>query len=105
DPAIYYQAGLLFSRKGDHTAAADQLVQSLRLDSRNAEAQRALARELQTLGFSRRARGHMADFYELRGQPDRMIAALTANDASPAPDVATALRVVQGYTRLQQPKR
>jgi predicted Zn-dependent protease len=80
-------------------------VQALRLDPRNAEAHRELAKELRTIGFSRRAWGHMADYYELRGQPDQVIAALTASNASPTADVATTLRLVQSYTRLQQPRR
>lgn len=103
--AVYYQAGLLFSRKGDHMAAANQFAQALRLDPRHAEAYRELAKELRTLGLSRPARGRLADYYELRGQPDRVVEALTADNASPTPDVATTLRVVQSYTRLQQPKR
>jgi tetratricopeptide (TPR) repeat protein len=103
--AVYYQAGLLFSRKGDHMAAANQFAQALRLDPRHAESLRDLASELRALGLSRLARGRMADFYELRGQPDRVIAALTADHASPTPDVATTLRVVRSYTQLQQPKQ
>lgn len=101
----YYEAGRLFTRRGDPTAAADQFTQATRLDPRHAEARRALADALRALGLTKRAREQMATYYELRGQPDRVIATLTADGASPVADVQTAVRTVYAWTQLQEPQR
>jgi tetratricopeptide (TPR) repeat protein len=99
---IYYQAGLLSQRKGDHVAAAEHFQQAFRLDPRHADAHRALAHTLCALGQARRSWQEMAEYYALRDQPDRVLAALTAGNASLASDTQTASRMIAAYMQLGQ---
>lgn len=102
---LYYEAGLLFARKGEKTAAADQLAQAVRLDPNHLDARRALAETLDGLGLSGRAREHWVLYYERTNQPDRLIAALTGGDGSATENAETAYRVVYAWSQLQDARR
>jgi tetratricopeptide (TPR) repeat protein len=105
EAAAYYDAGLLLERKGDLVAAVDRFTQAVRLDRRYAEAHLALSRVLRSLGLTRRARHALAEYYSLRGQPDRVIAALSMDGASPIAEAETAQRAVLAYTQMQLSQR
>jgi tetratricopeptide (TPR) repeat protein len=103
DAEVYYQAGILFLRKGDRKAARDQFERAVKLDSNHAEARQRLADLLQAIGQSARAHRERAAYYELMDQPDRSLAELRlAGAVGYRDDLERTLMAARTASELQQ---
>jgi tetratricopeptide (TPR) repeat protein len=103
DAGVYYQAALVFLKRGDRRAGLAQLERAVKLDPNHAAARGRLADLLEAMGQTARAHRERAAFFELKDQPDRSLAELRrAGAAGYMDDLERTLMTARTASELQQ---